>query len=312
MMKRNKLARTAGFAAGVAVVFALFAFRAAEWTKGVSPEFVVYGQTGTGGGGTTGPVTKVIPLIPAGNLGNTEPRNYATIIEIINTNTTAVTLNGNFYNADGTASTLTYTTNVTTTGVGTNLTSGTITGGSFTNLSLPAGSILVIGAGTTTATTPAAYSQTWASINSTGAITVAGFFELRHSQSKALYTRVGIPASAANMTTFVIPRLREPHVGDGINDVDTGFVLVNTGTAAATITGTIYDVNGKALGTGKVALLGLQSYINFSQNFFTVTGESKDRQYQYMEFTASPGTLAAVAVGVEGGSLSGLGIDTLK
>lgn len=72
MFNNKRVLRTGAVAVVMVVIFAVFAFRAAEWTKGVSSEFIVYGQatTGsTGGGGGTGGTkgggssTKVIPQI---------------------------------------------------------------------------------------------------------------------------------------------------------------------------------------------------------------------------------------------------------
>src|SRR5437870_7055940 len=84
----KRMLKTGALAAAMTIVFAIFAFRAAEWTKGLDSEFIVYGQatggsTGTNtGGGTTGggtTVTRVIPQIAAGNYGDVEPRKYGTI-----------------------------------------------------------------------------------------------------------------------------------------------------------------------------------------------------------------------------------------
>jgi len=86
---------------------------------------------GTSGGGTT--VTKVIPQIAAGNYGDVEPRKYGTVIEIVNPNSTTITISGNLYNENGTSSTLVGTTNLTSV-------LPTFTG-SFNNLPLAASDI---------------------------------------------------------------------------------------------------------------------------------------------------------------------------
>src|SRR4051812_5532644 len=98
MINRTRILKTGALAAAMTVVFAIFAFRAADWTRGLSSEFIVYGQAGSGGsggsGGTggSGATTKVVPQIAAGNYGDVEPKNYGTVIEVVNPGTTAVTL----------------------------------------------------------------------------------------------------------------------------------------------------------------------------------------------------------------------------
>src|SRR5262245_37582455 len=98
------LLKTGALAAAMSVVFAIFAFKAADWTKALNSEFIVYGQASTASGGTSGgsatgaSITKVVPQIASGNFGDIEPRNYGTVMEIVNPGTAAVTLSGNFYN----------------------------------------------------------------------------------------------------------------------------------------------------------------------------------------------------------------------
>src|SRR5712692_6433476 len=144
-MINRRILKTGALAVAMTVVFAIFAFRAADWTKGLSSEFIVYGQASTGSSGSTGgtggtgstggATTKVVAQVAAGNYGNTEPRGYATVVEIINTTTAAETFSGNFYNEDGTAATVKFKTNVASLATFT---------GSFSAVSVPAGGILVI------------------------------------------------------------------------------------------------------------------------------------------------------------------------
>jgi hypothetical protein len=314
MINNKRILKTGALAVVMTVVFAIFAFRAADWTKGLSSEFIVYGQAGsgssgsTGGTGTTGSTgststTKVVAQVTAGNFGNVEPRNYGTVVEIINTTTAAETFSGNFYNEDGTASTAKFKTNLTTLATFT---------GSFSSVSVPAGGILVINVGTDADTTPTNASTMWGKITSTGAFTMAGFFELRDSGSKALFARVGVAASRADMTSFVIPRIRQASSGAGVADIDTGFALVNTGSAAVLLTATIKDATGVTLGTKSIALSPGQHIADFSNHFFGLSGESTARQYQYMTFTAGSASMGAVALALEGGSLSSFPVDVLQ
>src|SRR5438128_8819688 len=92
MNTHKRILKTGALAAAMTIVFAIFAFRAAEWTKGLDSEFLVYGaasggSTGTGGI-TGGATTKVIAQIAAGFYGDVEPKAYGTVIEIVNPNST--------------------------------------------------------------------------------------------------------------------------------------------------------------------------------------------------------------------------------
>src|SRR5438874_2700367 len=147
-MMNKRILKTGALAVVMTVVFAIFAFRAADWTKGLSSDFIVYGQAssgssgssgGGGTGGTNAALTKVVAQVAAGNFGSVEPRSYGTVTEVVNTTTTAETVSANFYNEDGTAATAAFKTN---------LTSKPTFTGSFSNVSLPAGGILVISVGT--------------------------------------------------------------------------------------------------------------------------------------------------------------------
>src|SRR5205823_13460527 len=140
-MMNKRILKTGALAVAMTVLFAIFAFRAADWTKGLSSEFIVYGQStgGTSGGNTGGTggstgssTTKVVAQIASGNFGDIEPRAYGTVMEIVNPGTAAVTLSGNFYNENGSASAVPYT--ASSSGL-------TITNGGFTNFTLGAGKI---------------------------------------------------------------------------------------------------------------------------------------------------------------------------
>jgi hypothetical protein len=307
-MINKRILKTGALAIAMTFLFAIFAFRTADWTKGLNSEFIVYGQAGTGAsggsGGTTGTITKVSAQIAAGNYGTVEPRNYGTIIEIVNTTAATETFSGNFYDEAGKAATVTYKTNLT--GLPTFV-------GSFSNVSLASGGILVITVGTDADTTPAVGTTMWGKITSSGAFTMASFFELRDSVTKALYARVGVAASRPDMTTFVIPRIRQASSGPGVADIDTGFALVNTGSASVLLTGTIFDATGKSVATKSVALAPGQHVADFAAYFFGLTGESTSRQYQFINFSANPGaSMAATALALEGGNLSSFPVDVLQ
>ena len=320
MSKNKKILKTGALAAAMTVVFAIFAFRAADWTKALNSEFVVYGQASTatggtgGGGGSTGAsiITKVVAQIASGNYGDIEPRSYGTVMEIVNPGTAAVTVSGNFYNENGTAATVPFASNAG------NL---TITNGSFSNYSLAGGTILVISTGTTAQTSPAVGTTTWGKFTASGPISVTSFFEGRHSVTRQLFTRVGVPASRADLGTFIIARVREKQNADGIRaglaDIDTGFALVNTGSAPTLVTVTIKDANGQTIGTPKlIALAANQHIANFAFSLFSDFNEAagEGRKYQYIKFDVgqSPATVAATGLSIEGTSLSSFPVDPIQ
>src|SRR5437868_13535189 len=95
----KRILKTGALAVAMTIVFAIFAFRAAVWTKGFDSEFIVYGQnsggsTGTSGTGGTGlSSVKVVEQIVSGIYGNKydqEPRSYDTVMEVVNPGTSSV------------------------------------------------------------------------------------------------------------------------------------------------------------------------------------------------------------------------------
>src|SRR4051812_29026904 len=94
----------------------------------------------TGWSQTSGPVTRIIPQIASGSFDNGFTR-YSTVIEIINPNVSTVTVSGNFYKEDGTASNLTFTTSSTA--------APTVNNGTLPEITLDPNKVLVITAGTT-------------------------------------------------------------------------------------------------------------------------------------------------------------------
>jgi hypothetical protein len=317
MTSSKKILRTGAVAAVMVALFAVFAFRAAEWTSGLNSGFIVYGQSSTGStggtgstgstgstGGTTGgsPNSKAIPQIAVGAFDNST--HYGTIIEIINPNASAITVSGNFYNEDGTASTLPF---------ATNMTSQPMFIGSFTNFNLPAGSILVLSTGTTSATTPKNGTTNWGLISANNTISVSSFFELRRRGDDALYSRVGIASSSPNMSSFLIPRIREKQSADSNSEeIDTGFAVVNTGSKTATITAKLIDANGNTIATASFPLApNNHKAAIVSSGFMFLTGEASGRQYQYMLFSSDQPTIAAAAIAFEGGNLTSFPVDPL-
>ena len=312
-MINKRILKTGALAAAMTVIFAIFAFRAAEWTKGLNSEFIVYGQSGsntggTGGTGSTGgSTTKVIPQIAAGAYDKFTY--YVTVIEVVNANTSAVTLNGSFYDDKGNPSTLLFSTN---------MTSQPTIGSTFSNLTVPAGSILVLTTGTFSTSAHTTGTTVWGTITGSNNISVSSFFELRDSSADALYSRVGVPASLPNMTSFLIPRIRltgspVTATAAATSSIDTGFALVNTGTKTATVTGKIIDVNGNVIGSTSILLPPNGHTAAFVSSSFTLLGtEASTRQYQYVLFTSDQPTIGAAGLSIEGGSVSSFPVTPLS
>ena len=288
MIDRNWIRRAGARAAVIAVLFAVIAFRAPEWTRGIDSEFIVYGQTSPGPPPASA-VTKIIPQIAVGSFDGGVSK-YKTVIQIVNEGTSAATVSGNFYNQDGTASVLVLKTNVSTLP---NVT------GSFSSVTLPANGILVI-----TADTAAPSALNWGKIVSTGGtVSTSAYFDLTNGAGTSLYSRVGVPASEAGMSKFTIPRVRNVDAG-----LDVGFALVNTGTASATLAATLRSASGTVLATKNLTLAAGAHTATFATEFFALTGEGTGTNYSFMAFESAAGQFAATALAIEGGSLSGFPI----
>src|SRR5438552_18750283 len=100
MINNKRILKTGALAAAMTIVFAIFALRAAEWTKGLDSEFLVYGAATGSTGGTTGTggssgvaSTKVLPQIVAASYDNAT--HYGTTRDIGKHDTSALRARGN-------------------------------------------------------------------------------------------------------------------------------------------------------------------------------------------------------------------------
>jgi hypothetical protein len=303
----KRILKTGALAVIATVAFGFFAFRVSEWSKGLNSGFVVLGQSGGSGGGTggTGTVTtttKVIPQIAIGSFDNGLTR-YSTFIQIVNTGSAGVTLSGSFYNPDGSASKTNLTANISSVGAVT----------STLNAVTVAGNAALVLTGKNTGT--AAGTVTWGKIVSTGAVTITTYLEIRDGITDVLLSRVGIGASAPDMTTFVIPRLRNTGTG-----VDTGFAIVNTGSTSATVTATLRDasgatINGASGASTAITLPGNTQIAKFAVDVFKLTNEPTGVNYQYITFTSTSAQIAATGLVIgagEGGTLTSVPVNQLQ
>src|SRR4029077_20383177 len=151
------------------------------------------------------------------------------------------------------------------------------------------------------ATLPKTGTTIWGTITGSNAISVASFFELRRLTDSFLYSRVGIAASLPNMTSFLIPRVREKVSLTQPAEIETGFAIVNTGTLAANVTATLYDAGGNPLAIGKIALPSNSHKALFVGSAFQNLTDSAGRQYQYILFKSDQPTIGAAAIAFEGG-----------
>lgn len=306
-MFNKRILKTGAIAVAATIVFAVFAFRVAEWSKGFNSEIVVLGQSGGSGGGSSGGCTpsatgttstcvsgtKIIPQIAVGSFDGGLTK-YRTVIQIVNPNSTAVTVSGNFYKTDGTASALTF---------GTNLTAAPTVTGTLASTSLAANTVLVITGETATTGTVG-----WAKIVATnGTVSISTFFEIRDGNTNTLYSRVGVQASPNDLASFVIPRTRNVSAG-----LDVAFALVNTASTAATINATLRDANGSPLGTRSLTLGAGQQTAQFTREFFSLSNEPAGTNYHFLTFTSTSPSFAAIALAFEGGTQTSFPVDRLQ
>jgi len=155
--------------------------------------------------------------------------------------------------------------------------------------------------------TTAAGAIGWGKITSCGSVTVSTFFELRDGVTNVLYSRVGVAASSATMTKFVIPRVRDVTAG-----LDVAFALVNTGTSSATLTAVLSDASGNTLATKPIIMGAGAHQALFTQQFFGLTNEPTGRNYHYITFTGSSASFAAIALAFEGANQSSFPVDALQ
>ena len=257
-----------------------------NWTNALDTEFIAYGQTGGGGGGggeePGDTVTNIVPQIAVGSYdgGATD---YTTTIQIINGNSDAVTLSSaDFFNTDGTDSTVSFTTD--------NDTVPSFTG-SLSDFMIPANdSLLLTGAGSDAGVV------NWGRIITDSAVAVSTIFEIRQTDSRNNISRVGVPSSDSDIQTLLIPRLRNAD-----NGVSTAFAIVNTGDAAVTIDVTLYR-GGAVVGSGVLNLEARSHSAQFAREFFSESDEISDRSFSHMVFSSDVATIAATALVFEGGN----------
>jgi hypothetical protein len=283
----------------VTIIFGIAAFRAAEWSKTISTDAAGPDQiravpaplTGTGS-----ETTRVIPQVAIGSFDSGVTK-YSTIVAVVNTGDSDATVAGTFYKEDGDVSPVAMSTNV----QGRELFTGNLAA-----ITLPAGRVLVISGGTMPATTPSLGLIEWGKLITTGAVSISTFFEVRDGTTGILYSRIGIAASRPDLSSFLIPRV---HTKSGL---DVAFALVNTGSNPASITATLKDANGNTVAKRAISMNGRTHQALFAQQFFSLSNESEDRNYQYIIFSSNSPSFAAIALAFEGGTQTSFPVDPLQ
>src|SRR5262249_35374624 len=215
---------------------------------------------------------KVLPQIPLGSFDGGLTR-YSTVILIVNTSGMPQSVTASFYKEDGEP-----------------LENPTLTAG--TSSITKDGVLVITGTGTEG---PGVIG--WGKITACSGLSLSTFFELRDAKSNVLLSRVAVAASSATMSSFVIPRIREVSTG-----LDVGFALVNTAaTGSATVRAELKDAAGHTIAIKDIPMTGGAHRAGFTKDLFAPLNEAKDRRtYEYVKFSSSSPTFAAIALAFEG------------
>jgi hypothetical protein len=310
----RRIWRTGAIGVAVAILGILFISNGGDWATAIDPSFVVYGQTvgntapyggQTGGAGTilfgqqSAPaVVKVVPQIAVGSFDGGLTK-YTTIVQVINTGSTPVAVSGNFYKEEPNGAPST-TFPFGFTGTVSALTNPVQ---SFSNVTIQPNASLVL-----TSSSSGPGSTGWGNITSTGSISVSTVFEFRNVATDGLYSRIGVASAPAGISKFAIARMRNVE-----SVLDVGFALVNTGTADATITATLYDSNGVQVGRPKDMVIAGGGHIaKFVQQLFDLSAEPWGTSYSYVVLNSGSAQWAAMALAYEGGSINSFAVEQLQ
>ena len=297
-MKFNqRILKTGMFAVIATALFAAFMYRVAEWSNGTNAEMAEARQTlncSDAAPGNRAQTTKVIPQVPLGSFDSGLTA-YSTAIQIVNISGMAQTVTGNFYKEDGTPLD-----NVT-------LAAGTtiIAKGVLPPISIVKDGVLVIGGGGKEGVGVIG----WGKIVACGPLSLSTFFELRDAKTNLLLSRVGVAASPPNMSSFVIPRIREVNTG-----LDVGFALVNTAASGnAMVKAELKDAEGNTIATRDLHMAGGAHRSGFTRDLFAPLNDPQDgRAYQYVKFTSTSPTFAAIALAFEGSTQTSFAAEALR
>jgi len=262
--------------------FAIFAYMTADWTRG-------------GSIGACPAAAQTVRIIPQIAIGSVEggSRTYETVIQIVNTSGAAQIVSAGFYRNDGAPLNT----------IALRAGSARVVDGVLGPVTIAKDGFLEI-----TGKLPDAGLLGWARITGCGGLSVTTFLELRDGPTERLYSRVAASSSAANLSRFLIPRIR-----DAAAQLDVGVAIVNAASGgSADLTMELVDSSGTVLNSQTVRLAGGEKLVKFARELFTGSDEPRERTYQYLRFSSSSATFAAVALGIERDQLTSVPVETLE
>ena len=282
-------------------MFAIAAFKAAEWTKSSKADLPsVSDQVRTLSTAArlnaSGSITKVIPQIAIGTF-DSGVTNYSTAIEVVNTGGSDATVTGTFYKEDG---------DLLPVPMVATLENEIEFAGKLPSLTLPAGHVLVVRGGATSATTPASGMIGWGKLTATGNLSITTFLEVRNGKTDSLNSRIGIAASAPDLSRFLIPRIRTR------SGLDVAFAIVNTGTQPESIRATLKNAMGATIATRSIVMSGGTHQALFAYQFFSLSKETDNRDYEYILFDSESPSFAAIALAFEGQTQTSFPVEPLN
>jgi hypothetical protein len=261
-------------AAAATALFAIVVFRAADEAR---RGFVDIGRM------------RIIPQIAAGTFDGNRTK-YSTTIQIVNTGDISVPVGARFHTQEGVLSTLPMTAN------------GNPFQGILDPIPIAPGASLVIAANSEDAG-----EINWGRIETTESASVFAYFELRDAATNALHSRVSVASDAAGMSRFIIPRVRNSSTG-----LDVAFALVNTGTATTELTGTVRDASGAILAKRVISLNPGHHIAFFAAEFFNLAAEPAGTAHSSIVFSSAAAQIAAIALAIEGASLTNVPVHSLQ
>jgi hypothetical protein len=282
----NRVLKTGALAAAVTIAFAIFVYGAADWIHGLHSDTATCSISEN----STHPA-KIIPQIVLGSFGG-ESTTYVTIIQIVNTSGVPQDVGASFFKEDGTALD-----NVTFTAEPNKISKGVLS-----PVLIPKDGVLVINAGGPGM--PGTLG--WGRITTCGTANISAFYETRDNTFKKVFSRVSVTASPSNMSSFVIPRIRERST-----NLDTAFAIVNTASSgSAVLRAELMDATGSVIAGKDISMpAGLHKSLFVHKDLFPSLTETDGRTYQHLKFSSTSPTFAATAFVIEDGKLTGLPVE---
>jgi hypothetical protein len=281
----KRLLKTGVIAAAVTIAFAIFVYGASDWIKGMRSDTATCSISAK----AVQPA-KIIPQIVMGSFDGGPT--YITIMQIVNTTGAPQNVSATFYKEDGTPLD-----NVPLTADKTSIGNGVLP-----PVSIPKDGVLVITAGA--ASMPGKLG--WGRVTTCGTSSISTVFEMRDSTLKRVFSRASVTASPSNMSSFVIPRIRERST-----DLDTAFAVVNTASSgSAILRAELIDAAGTVIAAKDISMAaGSHQSLFVHKDLFPALSEGDGRTYQHLKFSSTSPTFAATALAIEGTMLTSLPVE---